>query len=162
MLVTNRPQKGGNTYVSEPIPFAHIFSVLLYTWCSINMCRSAALINLSLLTLYLPSPPLDIKHLMVHPAYQRRGIGARLLEHVIKSADAKGVPTFLVSSAEAHRLYLNLDFRDLGTWVIDNATWTKRIVAHELALGIRVNEALEQTYADATEIECYMVRWPKE
>ncbi|KAJ0381821.1 hypothetical protein COL922a_013776 [Colletotrichum nupharicola] len=100
-----------------------------------------------------------IKHIMVDPKYQRKGIGAKLLRTVIDISDAERVSTFLVASAEGYGLYKRLGFEDLGTWTIDNGRWAKEIVQHERNLGLNGNETLFERFAGTQEVEKYMMRW---
>ncbi|KAI8212563.1 Extracellular metalloproteinase NpI [Colletotrichum sp. SAR 10_76] len=100
-----------------------------------------------------------IKHIMVDPKYQRKGIGAKLLRTVIDISDAERVPTFLVASAEGYGLYKRLGFKDLQTWTIDNGRWAKVIVQHERDLGLTGNETLAERFAGTKEVEKYMMRW---
>ncbi|KAF9874963.1 acetyltransferase [Colletotrichum karsti] len=100
-----------------------------------------------------------IKHIMVDPEHQRKGIGAKLLRSVVDISDAERVPTFLVASAEGYGLYKRLGFEDLGTWEIDNGYWAKEIVEHEKQLGIAGNEGLVGKFGGTKEIEKYMMRW---
>ncbi|KAL0943322.1 uncharacterized protein CTRU02_201208 [Colletotrichum truncatum] len=102
-----------------------------------------------------------IKHIMVDPVHQRKGIGAKLLGTVLNVSDAEKVPTFLVASAEGHGLYKGLGFEDLGTWTIDNDYWSKEIVQHERRLGIMGNATLAEKFEGNREIEKCMVRWNK-
>ncbi|KAF7552883.1 hypothetical protein G7Z17_g4062 [Cylindrodendrum hubeiense] len=69
-----------------------------------------------------------IWHLMVHPDYQRKGIGAKLINTVTEKADDEGVPTLIVSSESSHGLYLKTGFEDLGVWTVDNGYWAQEIV----------------------------------
>jgi predicted N-acetyltransferase YhbS len=100
-----------------------------------------------------------VKHLMVDPAHQRKGIGRQLLAAVVARSDAAGLPTFIMSSKEANQLYLRLGFEELGTAEIDNEYWAKEIVAHERALGIEGNEGLADMYEGKMEVERSLVRW---
>ncbi|KAF6805534.1 hypothetical protein CMUS01_14596 [Colletotrichum musicola] len=99
-----------------------------------------------------------VKHIMVDPDHQRKGIGAKLLRMVVKTSDEQKVPTFLVASAEGYGLYKRLGFEDLGTWTIDDDFWSKEIVEHERKLGISGNEKLAEQYEGVREIERYMIR----
>lgn len=103
----------------------------------------------------------DIKHLMIDPAHQRKGIGGQLLAIVTALADAEGLPAFIMSSEESHGLYLKAGFKDLGTWTIDNGHWAAEIVKLESGLGIQGNEGLAEKYRGTMEVEAYMVRSPK-
>jgi ribosomal-protein-alanine N-acetyltransferase len=54
----------------------------------------------------------------VHPQYQRRGLGRRMVEHLLGDAARKGVSLALlevrVSNQAAYRLYLQLGFDEVG------------------------------------------------
>ncbi|KAI5461550.1 acyl-CoA N-acyltransferase [Mariannaea sp. PMI_226] len=99
-----------------------------------------------------------IQHLMVHPDHQRKGVGRQLLQRVIDQADANGVPTYLVSSAEAHRLYASMGFSDLGTWPIDNGYWAREIVRESRDAGAEVDEDLVRKFDGVKEVEECMIR----
>lgn len=99
---------------------------------------------------------------MIHPDYQRRGIGGKLLQTVIDRADTEGVPTILTSSESAHELYLKLGFEDLGVWTIDNEAWAKEIVEVNASVGIKENEDLARNYAGIKEVEACMIRSPRQ
>ncbi|KAH7121862.1 acyl-CoA N-acyltransferase [Dactylonectria estremocensis] len=103
-----------------------------------------------------------VLHLMIHPDYQRRGIGGKLLQTVIDRADTEGVPTILTSSESAHELYLKLGFEDLGVWTIDNEAWAKEIVEVNASVGIKENEDLARNYAGIKEVEACMIRSPRQ
>ncbi|KAH7121447.1 acyl-CoA N-acyltransferase [Dactylonectria macrodidyma] len=102
-----------------------------------------------------------VLHLMIHPDYQRRGIGGKLLQTVIDRADAEGVPTILTSSKVAHGLYLKLGFEDLGVWTVDCEAWAKEVVEANAKSGIKQNEDLAHKYAGVTEVEACMIRNPR-
>ncbi|KAH8890332.1 acyl-CoA N-acyltransferase [Thozetella sp. PMI_491] len=102
-----------------------------------------------------------IKHLMVHPDQQRKGIGKKLLSSVVAKSDAEGIPSFIVASAEAYGLYAKLGFEDLGTFPLDNGYWAKEITDLEKKLDIKGNEDFAQTWAGKKELERYMVRRPR-
>src|SRR5687767_2686095 len=73
----------------------------------------------------------DVRHIMVDPAHQRRGIGALLLSQATSWADEQGVPTFIVSSRESYGLYAKSGFETLGKWTIDNGRLAKEVVQLE-------------------------------
>jgi GNAT superfamily N-acetyltransferase len=98
---------------------------------------------------------------MVHPDYQRKGVGGKLLTGVTDKADAEGIPTMLVSSAEAHELYLRLGFETLGRWPIDNGYWAREIVKLETSLGMEGNEDFVKRFEGLTEVEDCMIRYPR-
>ncbi|KAH7305315.1 acyl-CoA N-acyltransferase [Stachybotrys elegans] len=102
-----------------------------------------------------------IRHLMISPEWQRRGVGTKLLNTVLAQADAEGIPCYIVSSAESQNLYLKSGFEDLGTWHIDNEHWAKEIVHTEKELDMQGNEWLVEEFAGVGEVEKCMVKWPK-
>lgn len=55
----------------------------------------------------------------VHPDYQRRGLGQRLMEQALKDADRDGAQTFLTASDAGKRLYVKSSFVDLETKSLD-------------------------------------------
>lgn len=98
---------------------------------------------------------------MIDPAHQRRGVGKKLLETLTSQSDADGLPTALISSAEAYGLYKKLGFEDQGQFPIDNGHWAKLMTEHEKSLGITGNEGLGQKFEGMKEVENLMVRWPR-
>lgn len=105
-----------------------------------------------------------IRHLMVLPQYQRRGIGGELLGSVMSISDAEGLPTFLVATKQAHVLYGKAGFEELGTWTIDHGYWAAELVMVEMDLvidGERRREGWENRMRGSTEVEWLMVRWPR-
>jgi predicted N-acetyltransferase YhbS len=98
---------------------------------------------------------------MVDPDYQRRGIGRMLLKHVLAETDAAGIPSFIVSSFEAHGLYQSLGFVDLQTWHIDQTEWSREIEQLEKELGIPGNEGLAERCRGKKEMEALMKRNPQ-
>lgn len=95
---------------------------------------------------------------MVHPSHQRKGIGHHLLAHVLARADAAGVATLLVSSAEARGLYARNGFEVLGVWTIDNGRWARDVVELERRLGMRGNEGMGGRFEGVEEVEACMIR----
>jgi len=57
-------------------------------------------------------------NICVHPEYQRRGLGVRMVEHLLVEARRRGVRMALlevrVSNVAAYRLYLKLGFDEIG------------------------------------------------
>ncbi|PTB72201.1 acyl-CoA N-acyltransferase [Trichoderma longibrachiatum ATCC 18648] len=102
-----------------------------------------------------------INHLMVDPAYQRQGIGGKLLAAVLERSDKEGIPTFLMSSAESRGLYGKMGFEILGTWRVDNGAWAARIAEVERGLGMCGSERLVEAYEGVGEVEDVMVRWAR-
>lgn len=98
---------------------------------------------------------------MVDPNHQRKGIGMELLKTVAEQSDKDGVPTFLVASAEAHRMYAKLGFKELGLFEIDNEYWSKEIVKLEQELGFDGNENMALQFRGIKEVERCMVRWKR-
>jgi GNAT superfamily N-acetyltransferase len=52
--------------------------------------------------------------MIVHPDYQRRGIGTKLLAEVCSLADKVGQDIYLESSPRGTKLYLNAGFDRIG------------------------------------------------
>lgn len=52
--------------------------------------------------------------MIVHPDYQRRGIGSRLLAEVCSLTDKAGQDVYLESSPSGMKLYLNAGFDRIG------------------------------------------------
>jgi GNAT superfamily N-acetyltransferase len=52
--------------------------------------------------------------MIVHPDYQRRGIGSRLLAEVCSLTDGAGQDVYLESSPRGMKLYLNAGFDRIG------------------------------------------------
>jgi predicted N-acetyltransferase YhbS len=55
----------------------------------------------------------------VLPAYQRRGLGQRLMEQVLLDADRDGAQAFLLATDAGKRLYTKSGFVDLETVSLD-------------------------------------------
>ncbi|PTB63404.1 acyl-CoA N-acyltransferase [Trichoderma citrinoviride] len=102
-----------------------------------------------------------INHLMIDPAYQRKGIGRQLLAAVLERSDEEGIPAFLMSSAESRGLYGQMGFGILGTWRVDNGAWAGRIVEVERRMGMDGDEGLVEEYEGVGEVEDVMVRWAR-
>lgn len=92
---------------------------------------------------------------MVHPNYQRHGVGKSLLSTVLALAAEQKLDTFLVSSIESHRMFLDSGFQDVGTcWKIDNGYWMREIQRAEGEGS--ANEMLVRKFEGVWEIECLM------
>lgn len=64
------------------------------------------------------TPEFEIHTIAVDPAYQRRGIGAQLMDQLMHTADLLGGPVFLevrTDNAPAIAMYERYGFRILGT-----------------------------------------------
>jgi GNAT superfamily N-acetyltransferase len=57
--------------------------------------------------------------LAVRPEYQRKGLGARLLEPVLALADRDGARTYIEASAKGLGLYLKYDWKEIDAINID-------------------------------------------
>jgi ribosomal protein S18 acetylase RimI-like enzyme len=55
----------------------------------------------------------------VLPAYQRLGLGQRLMEEAILDADKDGAKAFLTASDAGKRLYVKYGFKDLEVKYVD-------------------------------------------
>lgn len=104
----------------------------------------------------------DIRHVMIDPKYQRKGIGQKLLATVLEKSDTEKIPTFLVSSAEAHGLYKKLGFSDIGKdFGIDNEAWAREMMKIEQGLGMDEKRRFLEECKGLNEMENYMVREAK-
>ncbi len=63
--------------------------------------------------------PIGLNTLVVHPEYQRRGIGKMLLEDGLKEADRLGIQAVLGASKQGLGLYRKCGFTDFETMEID-------------------------------------------
>ena len=63
--------------------------------------------------------PADLANMYVHPAYQRQGLGKRLMEQALLDADKDGAKAVLCASDLGRRLYLKFGFKDVETKSID-------------------------------------------
>lgn len=61
----------------------------------------------------------DLDYLATAPEYQRRGIGAMLLQAGLDVADAYGLNSFVTSSVAGIRLYQKHDFEVVETHTMD-------------------------------------------
>ena len=57
--------------------------------------------------------------LAVHPDYQRKGLGGRLLEPVLKQADKEGRKTYIEASKKGIGLYKKLGWVEVDEMLID-------------------------------------------
>ena len=55
----------------------------------------------------------------IHPDHQRRGLGTRLVEVGLQSADAAGAQAYVEASPEGYPLYLKHGWVDCDELVID-------------------------------------------
>ncbi|KAI9704370.1 MAG: hypothetical protein M1836_007233 [Candelina mexicana] len=61
--------------------------------------------------------------LVVHPAYQRRGAGAKLLEWGLERADTLGIPSYLEASKAGYGLYQKHGYEEVDEVVTDMGKW---------------------------------------
>ena len=78
--------------------------------------------------------PADLKFMHVLPAYQRQGLGQRLMEQALLDADRDGARAFVCASDPGRRLYAKSGFRDLETISVD--------LVHLGAVGARNTTAM--------------------
>lgn len=57
------------------------------------------------------------------PAYQRKGLGAMLLNHGISLANAEGRKVHLEATPEGYPLYKKLGFKDVEVLTFDLSRW---------------------------------------
>lgn len=62
---------------------------------------------------------IELNDLYVDPAYQRQGIGTKLLEEGLKDVDERGLQCVLGSSKEGKGVYKRFGFVEVETMVID-------------------------------------------
>jgi GNAT superfamily N-acetyltransferase len=113
---------------------------------------------------------LALKHLMIDPKYQRRGIGTALIRVVLEMADREALPIWITSSKESFDLYVRMGFEKVGGWTIDNEAWARRVAeTNDAAVRegreIRWSEEDRKRLLEGTrgvmETECCLVRWPQ-
>ncbi|OAA71524.1 Acyl-CoA N-acyltransferase [Cordyceps fumosorosea ARSEF 2679] len=97
-----------------------------------------------------------IQHLMIRPSHQRRGVGRALLSTALECADAEGLPSVIVSSAESVRLYSQAGFASLDSFRLDNGHWARE--AARAMADAREGEGLVARYDGVFEVEDVMVR----
>ncbi|KAH6676634.1 hypothetical protein B0J14DRAFT_358209 [Halenospora varia] len=56
----------------------------------------------------------ELLELITSPAYQRRGIGASLIQYGLEKADKEGVPCYLTASPMGAPLYKKVGFEEVG------------------------------------------------
>lgn len=78
-------------------------------------CSFVRLMHIDRLTLHLQA----LDYLSTAPAYQRRGIGALMLQSGLRVADAHGLKTIVTASPAGLKLYLNHGFELLETVSVD-------------------------------------------
>lgn len=66
-----------------------------------------------------PDRPVVLEYMYVLPAYQRQGLGQRLMEQALLDADKDGAKAFLCASDLGRRLYAKFGFKDLETKSVD-------------------------------------------
>ncbi len=59
----------------------------------------------------------------VHPDYQGKGLGRKLLEYCNDLADSAGLPTYLTAFPGAHGLYQKLGYKDIKHFDVDLNEW---------------------------------------
>ena len=60
-----------------------------------------------------------LEFLAIHPTYQRRGVGTRLLSWGIERGDTEGIPIGVVGSLQGARLYERMGWKDVGYCIVD-------------------------------------------
>jgi GNAT superfamily N-acetyltransferase len=70
-----------------------------------------------LLTLFANGVVVELQELMVAPEYRGRGIGSRLVEHIVERAAAAGAVEVTVPTRRARDFYLRLGFAETATYL---------------------------------------------
>lgn len=87
--------------------------------CTVRYQRLEASLG-GVLILYLkPYGPADLEYMYVLPAYQRQGLGQRLMEQAVLDADRDGAKAFVCASELGRGLYMKSGFKDLETVFVD-------------------------------------------
>ena len=82
---------------------------------------------------------------MVYPAYQRRGIGSRLIRIVLDQADRDGKQTYIEASPVGLPLYLKHGWEPIGDIVVDMNKYGEDWVAVQKQLIREPNRGITAT-----------------
>ncbi len=61
--------------------------------------------------------------MVVHPDYQGKGIGRKLLEYCNDLADSAGLPRYLTAFPGGHGLYQKFGYKDIQHFDVDLNEW---------------------------------------
>ena len=61
--------------------------------------------------------------LCTDPAFQRKGLAKRLLQHGLDLADAEGRKVYIEATKNGHPVYLKLGFKDIDILTMDLSKW---------------------------------------
>ncbi|KAF2726558.1 hypothetical protein EJ04DRAFT_599153 [Polyplosphaeria fusca] len=75
------------------------------------------------------------------PIHQGRGAGGLLMQWGAQKADALGLPTYLESSPDAHRFYLQHGFKDIEVFSLHLGQFGGGNISHDTPLMIRETSA---------------------
>lgn len=65
-----------------------------------------------------------VVHLLaVHPDYQGKGLGSRLLKHGLDLADAEGRVVYIEATAAGYPVYAKLGFEEIDAIRVDLSKW---------------------------------------
>lgn len=97
---------------------------------------------------------------MVHPDYQKRGIGQKLVGESLAVADREQLDAYLVSSEVANKLYKNMGYEDLGRFPVEGGLtpWISKIQEKWDGQDDALFETLLKQYHGVEEIEYAMIR----
>lgn len=97
---------------------------------------------------------------MVHPDFQKRGIGQKLVGEALAVADREKLDAYLIASEVAHKLYTKMGYEDLGRFDVEGGftPWIKKIQEKWDGQDDALFESLLKQYDGVEEIEYAMVR----
>ena len=99
------------------------------------------------------------RHLIVHPKYQRMGVGRKLLQAVVDRGGADKLPVFVVASLESYNLCKTFGFEDLGGGVINHGRWARVIREKEEKLGLLAHGDEKPEMGHFRELKLQLVKW---
>jgi GNAT superfamily N-acetyltransferase len=77
---------------------------------------------------------IDVQLLATDPAYQRRGLATKLLNHVLDMADKQGKVSYLESTDAGWSVYRKLAYKEIDVLEIDLSKWGSKEVGRNRIL----------------------------